>query len=101
MTTVEDQIVAKLIDTLLAAGFTLSVNDGEETVLTHSTDITAIQNAMRSTDEDYLLVYKEDGSQLSWVRLIWGNDRDVISDHGVNLTPWIDPIYDEINALRD
>jgi hypothetical protein len=98
MTTVEDQIVTRLIDTLLAAGFTLGVNDGEETVLTHSTDITAIQNALRSTDEDYILVYKG-ADQFSWVRLIWGNDTDVISDHGVNLTPWIDPIYDEINAL--
>lgn len=80
-------IVQRVIGDLLEAGFSLGVNDGEETTLTHSKDMLQITQAMFSTDEDYLLVYRPFGQErhFGWVRLIHGNGRDIISDYTVNL----------------
>lgn len=93
---VERKIVQAAIKQLLAAGFSLDVNDGEETTLKHSTDAAAIVAAMFTTDEDYLFVNEpgagspaaalKGGSRIGWVRFIYGNDGyDVMSDYTVNL----------------
>jgi hypothetical protein len=86
---VEQTIALTVAQVLLDAGFSLGVNDGEETTVTHSTDIEAIKKALFTTDEDYLYVYAKDRSANErdkrpdgWVRLIYGNDGwDVISDY--------------------
>ena len=57
MQQMEINVIEKTIKTLIDAGFTLGVNDGEETTLRHSASIDKIFKAMRTTDEDYLLVY--------------------------------------------
>lgn len=80
----EKRIVGKLVTDLLAAGHKLSVNDGEEIALKRSTDAEAIYAALSSTGEDYLIVHVL-GRTDRWVRLIWGNDVDVISDYHVSL----------------
>lgn len=54
---VERKIVFAAITQLLAAGYSLGVNDGEETTIHHSRDVKAIKKAMFTTDEDYLFVY--------------------------------------------
>lgn len=79
----EKRIVGKLVEDLLAAGFQLSVND---VPLKRSTDAGAIYAALSSAGEDYLLVH-ELGKTDRWVRLIWGNDVDVISDYHTSLEP--------------
>lgn len=93
-TFIEKLIAREVIKTLLAAGKTLSVFDGEEVTLKRSTDQTAIEAAMFTTDEDYLLI---DGPSMSqnkgWVRFIYGNDGwDVINDYSTNLEPILGPI---------
>jgi hypothetical protein len=82
---IEKQIVTKVIADALAAGYTLDVNDGEETTLTNSMDKAAILAALFTTDEDYL-VYRKDGKKVGWVQFVYGNDGyDVITNHTINL----------------
>jgi len=84
----------------LAAGFSVGVNDGEETVLTHCKDVETIMKALFSTDEDYLLFYREgETNHFAWAWLIYGNGPDeVISDYTTNL----EPIFmDEVNKFAD
>lgn len=91
----ERRIVGRLVRDLLAAGHALSVHDGEETVVTKCREEEIIFNALASTDCDTLYVHKADRSR-SFVLLIWGNGRDIISDYGVSLEPVIAPISDWI-----
>lgn len=84
----EKLIVGKLVEELLAAGFTLSVNDGEDVTLSHSTDTAAIYAALSSTDEDHLIVHAPKTHDRA-VRLVWGNDVDVISDYHSSLEPYV------------
>lgn len=86
----EKRIVGKLVTDLLAAGAQLSVNDGEETTVVRSTDADKIFEALSSTGEDYLMVdFPATGPRQRWVRLIWGNDVDVISDYHTSLDRYI------------
>jgi hypothetical protein len=80
----EMRICEKAVEGLLAAGYAVSVNDGEETTVKNCTDKSIIMDAVFTTDEDYLLAYKE-GEEDGWVRLIWGNVQDLISDYTTNL----------------
>lgn len=80
----EKKIVGKLVEDFLAAGFSLSVNDGEEVTVKNSTDAAEIYAALSSTGEDYLIVHQHKQRD-RWVRLIWGNDVDIISDYHVSL----------------
>lgn len=108
MTPIERNIATKLIGALLEAGYRLGVSDGEEIVLRYSNDPEAILSAMASTSEDYLLVYAvtKQGDGLSyayngWIKLIWGNGIDLISDHNMHLSEYIDPILDWLTSVED
>lgn len=82
---IERKIVRRVIADALAAGFVLSVNDGEETVLKRSNDATAIEAAMFSTDEDFLHFVK-DGKFVGEVHFVYGNTGwDVINDNHTSL----------------
>lgn len=101
-TTNEKLIVGKLVTDLLAAGCLLTVNDGEDDVVIASTDAEAIYKAMSSTDEDWLIVSKVDGCNAfwpAWVRLVWGNDVDVISDYITRLEKLIAPANELAESL--
>lgn len=80
----ELKIAHKAIEGLLAAGYGVGVYDGEEETVKDSKDAEAIKKALFTTDEDYLIAYK-DGTKAGWVWLIYGNVQDVISDYTVNL----------------
>lgn len=88
---IEHKIVSAAITQLLAAGYLLGVNDGEETTIHHSTDAKAIEKAMFTTDEDFLFVYVkgDDVNDLRpqyWVHFVYGNDGwDVMSDYTIHL----------------
>lgn len=83
----ESMIAEQVIDDLLAAGLTITVNDGDGDVLEHSWDKRLILDAMFTTDEDYLKAYLPGQARWSgWVRLIYGNcGHDVVSDYTTNL----------------
>lgn len=85
---IEWEIANRLVDDLLAAGFLVSVNDGEETVLENSINKESILDSMASTNEDFLHVTKSiaaDHILYGWVRLVYGNGIDLISDYTTNL----------------
>ena len=84
---VEQKIARHTVTALLACGYSLSVYDGEEVTVERSTDKTAICNAMYTTDEDYLFVFRAgESSRIGWVRFVYGNDGwDVICDYTTNL----------------
>ena len=91
---VERVIINRLIGDMLSAGALLGVNDGEETTLERSADPVAIKAAMYTTDEDYLLVWASGhttGRCTGWVRLIYGNGEDVISDYSLNIENLVAP----------
>lgn len=83
----EERIAKLVIADLLACGYSIGVNDGEENVLTDSTDAAKIFESMFGTDDDRLFVHTpgETGSH-GWVYLVYGNDGpDVINDYTTNL----------------
>lgn len=100
--TVEEQIIRGIIAAMLAENYELSVNDGEEITLKRSRDPEAIFAAMRTTDEDYLIIhtpgsgYRRDG----WVFFVYGNeDHEVVNDYTTNLERIMAPINAEIDKL--
>lgn len=98
---IEKQIVNLILDRVLAEGGAIDVHDGEETPLKNSRDKTAIFAAMFSTDEDYLYIRQSPGQKpMGWVRLIYGNGIDLISDYTVNLETLLEPINAEINRFE-
>jgi len=91
---IEEKIVKKTIEVLLAAGYTITVDDGVEKVLQKSKDADDIFNAMMSTDEDQLHVYsKYTKLRVGWIFFVYGNDGyDVICDHTTNLSEVLEPV---------
>jgi len=93
----ERRIATQAIEDLIAAGYTIDVNDGEETTLKASSDRDAVLTAMFTTDEDWLYVNK-DRNRIGWIRFVYGNDGfDVISDYTVNL----EDVLTNTHALAD
>lgn len=91
---IECRIAKAAADALIASGFTISVNDGGETVLKDSTSWAAIKAAMFSTDEDYFYVTRKVGEQTvkGWIHFVYGNDGwDVLADHTTNLEETLTP----------
>lgn len=87
---IELAIATRIIDDALAEGWSVTVNDGEEDVVsaTRSRDRACILDALCSTDEDRVYFHK-DGEQepFGWVWLVWGNGTDLLSDYTTNLSP--------------
>jgi hypothetical protein len=84
---IERRIAKAVAKDLIAAGFQVTVNDGEEDVLERSTNVLAILGAMFSTDWDYLRVYLPGKRPVQgYVHIVYGNDGyDVVSDYTTNL----------------
>ena len=98
---IETQIIKATIDTLLDDGLSIAVHDGEDIALHRTRNANAILKAMRTTDEDYLIVWRGVIS-CGWVRFIYGNDdTEVINDYTVNLENTMDPIFKMINKYED
>ncbi len=104
---IEKIIVGRLVNDLIAAGYRITVNDGEEDVVTESADPAVIFPALASTYSDTLTVCHtttkgRTGQHplTSWVLLIWGNDADIISDYGMTLDPLMQPIHDWTDTLE-
>jgi hypothetical protein len=86
----ERAVARRLIKAALAAGYTISVYDGEETTVKRSSKLKAITDALATTGEDTLQLYAADPSKtVGWhgagsFYLIWGNADDgseLIADH--------------------
>lgn len=85
----EKQIMRHCIKELLSHGFKLSVFDGEETVISKSSDRKKIFESMYSTDEDVLKVWK-DGIKIGMVYFVYGNEsHEVINDYSTKLEEYL------------
>jgi len=79
---IETQIAQRIVWDALGAGYEISVLDGEEFPIVRSRDEKAILAALRSTDEDVLFFFVPgERIRTGWVKLIWGNGVDLISDY--------------------
>jgi hypothetical protein len=98
---VERKIAAAFINQALAAGFTISIDNGgdedEETKPSNNQD--EILAGMFQTDEEHLYVWNPtNGKRVGWVFFVYGNDGwDVISDYSVNM----EPLMSEANKISD
>jgi hypothetical protein len=78
---IETTICTRIVSRALAAGYAVSVYDGEEYPVKRSTNKAAIVAAMFSTDADTLVIRAADGSKIGSVYLVYGNGEDVVCDH--------------------
>jgi hypothetical protein len=78
-------IARQAIRDLLAGGYSISLHDGEDIVVSSSTVCTDILNAMFSGDEETLIVNTPEGDCCT-VHFVYGNDGyGVICDYSVSL----------------
>jgi hypothetical protein len=84
---IERKIAEAFITDALEAGYTITVDDGEDEPVKRSADAAEILGAMFTVDEEHLRLYS--GQEYAgWVYFVYGNSGwDVVSDHTVNLTP--------------
>lgn len=92
----EEKIAQAVVNKLLASGYSVGINDGEVITVKRSTDTKEIFAAMRTTDEDYVLAYDGDGKNKGWVRLVYGNGEDVLTDYTTNLEKEMSEVMDEL-----
>lgn len=104
---VERQIVERVVDNLLGAGFWLAVNDqgGDDDIRPEVP--TAVRELifkeLMETDDDFLAVYSTPGEPLpmGWVRFVYANDGwEVINDYTTNLDTVLAPVMDWIDAQQ-
>jgi pyruvate dehydrogenase complex dehydrogenase (E1) component len=81
----EMRVVRKLVKDGLAAGYSVSVCDGEEWTVKRSTKLGQIVAALRTTDEDYLAFHTAAGIYVGKVFLVYGNEPyEVVNDYSAN-----------------
>jgi hypothetical protein len=84
----ERVIISKLLDTILAAGYSIDVRDaygdGDEP-MEPTNNRTLIEAEVAATGETCLDIYDADGAR-GFILLIHGNGEDVISDSSDNET---------------
>ena len=94
----ECKIISRIISAALKGGYSISVNDGEDTTLLRSTSRKEIEAECFATDET-ILYFVRDFDPKGCVWLVHGNDLDVITDHtdAVELDAILKPAQDWIN----
>lgn len=102
----ERLIISVLLDDAAAAGYLVSVYDGEEWACNQSADQTAVRLVIGDTDETTLrfrnpAALDDCGKPevVGSVALIHGNGADVISDYSDN--PAMCAVLDRANAVAD
>lgn len=82
----ERGVATRLVRAAIHAGYTVSVNDGEEWTVRRSTAEREILAALGSTELDYIRFYRGEDS-IGTAMLIWGNDEtgeELIADYTDN-----------------
>jgi len=77
---IELQIATQLVDDILAAGYAISVQDGEEDTLIGSSSKDEILKALQTTDEVDIRIMDGDLG-IGSILLVWGKGVDVIEDY--------------------
>lgn len=95
----ELRIMRKTVEALIAAGYFITIDNGESEDIRNSKDVNAIMKEVFATDEDFVYVSKkptpEDARYDAFVRFIYGNDGwDVINDYSTSLEKIMKPVMD-------
>lgn len=83
----ERRVARRLVTAALAAGYSVSVNDGVETTVRRSARAREIIDALATTSEDILTIHDTAGARAGTFWLIYGNDRsgeELIADYTDN-----------------
>tara|TARA_B110000240_G_C13180079_1_gene317345 strand:+ start:132 stop:482 length:351 start_codon:yes stop_codon:yes gene_type:complete len=98
----DDRVAAQcLIQELLAAECTITINDGEEDCLEKSRDLKEILEAMSSSGEDTVIPFDKDRNGLGWFYLIYANgseDEPMILISDLSANPFCEGIYSKVDA---
>lgn len=86
----ERAIVRSACTELIAAGYTLRLNDGDTWATPKDSTVEQVMEAIMAADEETLHVFHQpaggEREHFGWVAFVYGNDGyDVIADHTVNL----------------
>lgn len=83
----ERERAEEIVTAVLNAGYSVGVNDGEETTIKRSTNKTDIFKALWTTDEDVIIAYdKATGKAIGTIYLVYGNGaEDLINDNTESL----------------
>lgn len=102
---VEQDIVIRVIDAMLAAGYSLQTDilGGDARPAQPTKDRDSILSEMMAVDDEFLGVFDddpEDDRPIGWVRFVYGNDGwDVVSDYTTNLESILAPINQYADTL--
>lgn len=83
----ERGVATRLVRAAIAAGYTVSVYNGEEYTVHRSRKARQILAALAGTGEDALVIRDNTGGRLGVLSLIWDNDptgEELIADHTDN-----------------
>ena len=83
ITRAEEQIVIKVIATVLLAGHRITVCDQDAILVTNSLDSAQIMAAVVDTDECAFDIIRHDGYSIGMIYFVFGNEGrlDVITDY--------------------
>ncbi len=103
----ENAIIDCLLKVILNAGYCVSVNDGECTVIARSTNIDEIVAELRSTGSDWIRIHKPgEAYHVGSIELIYNNGSDgvdLISNTAASDLEALDellvPVYEFIETL--
>lgn len=97
---VEAIVCARAVSDLLAAGYEIKVDNGDD-VTERLSERDAVLREMFACDDDLLRIYRKKKS-IGWVRLIYGNGGfDVISDYTTNLESVLKPANDLADRMEE
>jgi len=83
----ERSVASRLVRAALDAGYSISVNDGEEWTVKRALKAKPVLEALATTGEDVLRIRDEEGTPYGSFYLVWGNADDgseLIADHTDN-----------------
>lgn len=97
---IEQEMVTKVVDAFLAAGYSLQTDLQEDPRPEEPTsDRVIILAELMETDDEFMGVFKN-GERHGWVRFVYGNDGyDVVSDYTTNLEEIMKPINEYADSL--
>jgi len=97
----QSTLLRRVLSALIDNGWSFTFLDDGET-RTPVANISDVMKLFRNLDECHVFIEKVSTNERSWLRLIWqGPDNgyphgeEIVSDHGVNLSSVIDPLYDQ------
>lgn len=105
----ENRIIDCILSTVFAAGYEVSIFDGEEFILRRSSDVDTIKEALNSSGMDWLRVLKKDDPyQIGSILLIYNNGNDGLDliantasgDHAA-FDDLLNPVYELVDSMAD